>query len=74
MQIGTQFDIQKPNSQKAVITIPFTSLFRKNEIRFGRNKIQIGTNDIQFGINEICILFLFLYFGIISKKIFFKFL
>ena len=33
-------------------TIPFTSLFGKNEIQFGTNENQFGTNEIQFGTNE----------------------
>ena len=28
-------------------SIPFTSLFGKNEIQYGRNEIQFGTNEIQ---------------------------
>ena len=34
-------------------TIPFTSLFGRNKIQFGRNENQFGTNEIQFGRNEI---------------------
>ena len=34
-------------------SIPFTSLFGKNENQFGINKIQFGTNENQFGTNEI---------------------
>ena len=33
-------------------TIPFTSLFGKNEIQFGRNEIEFDKNEIQFGTNE----------------------
>ena len=34
------------------MTIPFTSLFGKNENQFGRNEIQFGRNENQFGTNE----------------------
>ena len=34
------------------MTIPFTSLFGKNENQFGTNEIQCGTNKIQFDTNE----------------------
>ena len=33
-------------------SIPFTSLFGKNENQFGRNENQFGTNENQFGTNE----------------------
>ena len=33
-------------------SIPFTSLFGKNEIQFSTNENQFGTNEIQFGTNE----------------------
>ena len=43
---------------KFLSTIPFTSLFRKNEIQFSTNKIQFSINETQFSINEIYNLFL----------------
>ena len=36
----------------AINTIPFTSLFGRNEIQFGTIENQFGTNEIQFGTNE----------------------
>ena len=33
-------------------TIPFASLFGRNENQFGRNENQFGRNEIQFGPNE----------------------
>ena len=43
----------KKQSALQILTIPFTILFRKNEIQFSRNEIQFNTNEIQLGTNEI---------------------
>ena len=68
----------------AITSIPFTSLFGKNENQFGTNKIQFGTNEIQFGTNEIQIdinetissflLAIFIFWHNLKKFSFFKFL
>ena len=57
-------------------SIPFTSLFGKNEIQFGTNENQFGRNEIQIDINETisCFLLAIFIFWHNLKKFSFKFL